>query len=258
MFCKNCGKELKEGTRFCDGCGAPQEVAVSQSTAVQQPQAATNPPASVPKKNNSLKLVIVAVVVVVCFAIGSFVIAPSFKKDTSNDINPPASVTGTDTTEQSNTDNTTNNNTSIEDSKTLEKIIYNADKISGVTWKSDLGVDVGSMTVSAGYCTENDFIYNISFSVKIKKSFEQYNSFKSELEYFEKQIEALNDKEMDVDFDETDEGVEFFAWFDGLEYNDRAQRVKLAADLIGITADTQNVAFYKTSVDTELKSYDFK
>ena len=31
MFCKNCGKELPEGTRFCDGCGA----SVGQPTQVK-------------------------------------------------------------------------------------------------------------------------------------------------------------------------------------------------------------------------------
>lgn len=253
MFCKNCGKEIVDGTKFCNHCGASQEAVATQTTVANNTTMT-----HAPKKNSTLKIVIIATVAVVCFAIGSFVIAPSLKKDTSNDNDQPASVTNTNTTQQSNTDDTTDDNANVEEGQTLEEIVYNVDKISGLTWKNDLGADVGSMTVSAGYCTENDFIYNISFSVKIKKGFEQYNSFKSELEYFEKQIEALNDKEMDVEFDETDDGIEFFAWFDGLEYTDRTKRVNMAADLIGITADAQNVAFYKTSVDTELKSYDFK
>ena len=31
MFCKNCGKELVEGTKFCDGCGTPIEAASTQT-----------------------------------------------------------------------------------------------------------------------------------------------------------------------------------------------------------------------------------
>ncbi len=39
MFCKNCGKEVGEGMRFCDGCGAPL---APQADAAQQP--VNNPP----------------------------------------------------------------------------------------------------------------------------------------------------------------------------------------------------------------------
>ncbi len=35
MFCKNCGKQLAEGTKFCDGCGAPIESAPAQQPAQQ-------------------------------------------------------------------------------------------------------------------------------------------------------------------------------------------------------------------------------
>ena len=42
MFCKKCGKELKEGSRFCMGCGAP--TSESQPTAAQpQPQPQPQP-----------------------------------------------------------------------------------------------------------------------------------------------------------------------------------------------------------------------
>ena len=204
-----------------------------------------------------LSITIIAAVVIACFILGYFVIAPSFTKETPTHTPNASSVTNSN--ESSLPDNQTANSTdNTQVNQTLEEIVYNKDKVSGLTWKNDMGADVGSMTISAGYCTENEFIYNISFSVKINKNFEQYSSFKSELEYFAKEIKALNDEEMSVDFDETDDGIEFFAWFDGLEYADRTQRVKMAADLIGITADEENIAFYKTSVDTELKSFNFK
>ena len=41
-FCQNCGKELADADRFCDGCGAVQEAApqpVQQEAAPQQPKA---------------------------------------------------------------------------------------------------------------------------------------------------------------------------------------------------------------------------
>lgn len=44
MFCKNCGTELKDGSRFCDACGAPQEQA-------QQEQAQQNQQNYAPQNN---------------------------------------------------------------------------------------------------------------------------------------------------------------------------------------------------------------
>lgn len=51
MFCRNCGTQLSEGTRFCHKCGAPQ-AAASQPQQQPQPQQAPvyapyppNPPA---------------------------------------------------------------------------------------------------------------------------------------------------------------------------------------------------------------------
>lgn len=32
MFCKNCGKEISEGTKFCDGCGTQLETTTQQNT----------------------------------------------------------------------------------------------------------------------------------------------------------------------------------------------------------------------------------
>ena len=44
MFCKNCGKNLSDGAKFCNGCGAKTEAAqVAANTAPQPP--AYMPPA---------------------------------------------------------------------------------------------------------------------------------------------------------------------------------------------------------------------
>ena len=37
MFCKNCGKQLEDGVKFCPGCGAPVDT-VGQGTYQTQPQ----------------------------------------------------------------------------------------------------------------------------------------------------------------------------------------------------------------------------
>lgn len=38
MFCKKCGKQLIDGTKFCDGCGAQLEEAAPQTAPSQKPK----------------------------------------------------------------------------------------------------------------------------------------------------------------------------------------------------------------------------
>ena len=58
MFCNNCGKEINEGTKFCNHCGASQEASAPQPT-----MANNTVPTNTPKKNNTLKMIIIAAVV---------------------------------------------------------------------------------------------------------------------------------------------------------------------------------------------------
>lgn len=38
MFCKNCGKQLVDGAKFCDGCGTQLEATAAQTAPVQKPK----------------------------------------------------------------------------------------------------------------------------------------------------------------------------------------------------------------------------
>lgn len=111
MFCRNCGKELSEGTRFCNYCGTPQEVPQEpapqtppvQQVPPQQPyqppyqqgyqqpygQSYQQPPQPAPKKKNPLTMVIAAVVAVAALLIGMFVVAPALSGKTSDPDSKP-------------------------------------------------------------------------------------------------------------------------------------------------------------------------
>lgn len=73
MFCKNCGKEISEDTRFCPGCGAEQNSTTVENNAplnVQQPTVNLTQPQ--PKKKLSTGAIVgivVAVIVVVVIAV---------------------------------------------------------------------------------------------------------------------------------------------------------------------------------------------
>lgn len=72
MFCKNCGKEISEDTRFCPGCGAEQGTAVKTQRAVSvEPMTNAVAPVATPKKKLSKGAVIgiIAAAVIVGFVV---------------------------------------------------------------------------------------------------------------------------------------------------------------------------------------------
>ena len=86
MFCSNCGKQIPDNTKFCNYCGAQQQIVENTESApkttVNQPEIADTPTQQ-PKKAPKKKANIFIVLAVVLFAslIGKFVIAPSLVSD---------------------------------------------------------------------------------------------------------------------------------------------------------------------------------
>lgn len=127
MFCSNCGKQLDENAKFCDGCGAQQGVGNDINSASNQqapnPQQNVNanyqaaPAASNPKakKAPKTKNIIITVAVALCaFIIGKFIIAPSMTSDSgygSADGNSGSVVSNSGSTVSS-TDNTVSSTSS--------------------------------------------------------------------------------------------------------------------------------------------------
>lgn len=89
MFCSNCGKQIPDNTKFCNYCGAQQQIVANVNSApkttVNQPKtvdAPTQVTKEAPKKKNNI--VVVLAVVLCTFLIGKFVIAPSMMPDSGN------------------------------------------------------------------------------------------------------------------------------------------------------------------------------
>ena len=86
MFCSNCGKQIPDNTKFCNYCGAQQQIIENTDSApkttVNQPEIADTPTQQ-PKKAPKKKANIFIVLAVVLFAslIGKFVIAPLLVSD---------------------------------------------------------------------------------------------------------------------------------------------------------------------------------
>lgn len=110
MFCPNCGKQLPEGTKFCNQCGTPQPFAGNQTSApepqpytaqqpsqqqppvqqqqppVQQPVFTAQQPQRPQKQKKKTGVTIVSILVVIAaFLLGKFVIAPALLSDSGKD-----------------------------------------------------------------------------------------------------------------------------------------------------------------------------
>lgn len=70
MFCSNCGKQITDGSKFCDECGAPQDTApVVQSVQPTQPIAPVQNFQGTPEKPKSKGKKIGGIVMVVLGAL---------------------------------------------------------------------------------------------------------------------------------------------------------------------------------------------
>ncbi len=141
------------------------------------------------------------------------------------------------------------------EAKVLEKLVL-TDAKAGTAW--EYKDDSSSISASAGYCTDTDIVYDITFNMQVSSTSSEYASLKTELEGFENKINALNDSNLFCSLQETDNGLEFAASFDGLELADRAERIALAQDVIGVTPNGTDTAFHYSEIDAELKSYGFQ
>lgn len=245
MFCKNCGKEINEGTKFCNYCGASQEAATPESIVANNTK-----PTTAPKKNNTLKMVIITVVAVVCFAIGSFVIAPSFSKD--NDENKTTNNVSQSQNDDANSENESNDkkeNADASDKKNLKVIDGGYNK--GKMFLSDLG-EYGKVSLSIGYNPENGVIRQVTAAFTITVRHSEYATMKQDFENWESEYANSDDKNIEISCVELSESISCMVSLQKLYESDRAERVALAEEILDFVADENDTAFYIDDITTLL------
>lgn len=97
MFCRNCGSQLPDDTKFCSHCGAAQDNAAAAAPAqpVQPAQPAVQyqpSPAAAPKKN-PLVSILAVMAVVAAILLGALVIAPALSGNKNPAPNTQSAVT---------------------------------------------------------------------------------------------------------------------------------------------------------------------
>lgn len=85
MFCKNCGKEIADGTKFCPACGAGQAIAAQTQQAVSSEQSVNT---VVPQVASKKKLSKGAVIGIIAAVIVGFVVLFCLPGDDNEKIGP--------------------------------------------------------------------------------------------------------------------------------------------------------------------------
>ena len=78
MFCRNCGKELEDGSMFCGNCGAKltQGIYPYNEESVEMPDQNMENTENTPRKSPVGKIVagVVIAVLAVCIGVGAFLV----------------------------------------------------------------------------------------------------------------------------------------------------------------------------------------
>ncbi len=83
MFCSNCGKQIPDNTKFCNYCGAQQQIAENTESAPKATENQQKNAGIQAKKapNNNANIIVILAIVLCAFLLGKFVIAPLMVSD---------------------------------------------------------------------------------------------------------------------------------------------------------------------------------
>ena len=90
MFCQNCGKQIPDNVKFCNFCGAQQQIVgkpdPAPNTTAQQPKTADVPTQETKKAPKKKANIFIVLAVVLCaFFLGKSVFAPAMVSDSDKD-----------------------------------------------------------------------------------------------------------------------------------------------------------------------------
>ena len=208
MFCNNCGKDNKDGMKFCTQCGSKLEKVLNSEKSVDETLEYVNNinyenSSSVinnglnNKKNDHTALIIIIVISIVVTIIGISVFI--IWKANSNRINNNNNVYDNNTINTDTSNNTNNNvipnvdNNNIDDSFTTDNSINNNDKIvtnfDNYNIDVDMTMEVSGMSVKSkmsGTVDEKNQIEYLKMSMDMlgmSFNIESYSDFKNGVTY---------------------------------------------------------------------------
>ena len=145
MFCKNCGAELFETSKFCLNCGAKVEsnMPVSPAAPAPTPSPSVTPAAPTPKKNKTPAFIIVLIIILSLLLVGeaAFIVYDEFiATDSYSDTDEDDKDTSSKNTSSGGHDDNSSDFTSSDNTSSNETNEFSPSVISG-SWYLSSFVD---------------------------------------------------------------------------------------------------------------------
>lgn len=187
MFCRNCGKEIPNGTNFCNHCGAAQNNSSAQDTqsayqtnetqhsSVNSQPMYTAPVSQKQKGKGALRIIIPIIVVTVAFVIGYFATgANKLKQPTAFDTPSSIEFDGLESpsVKQDITDDLPEGYT--RETVELEQKTFRVSGAAGESWVTFHYTEDGAVASIAGSITYNDLSLIDADTIKNLKSDAEY------------------------------------------------------------------------------------
>lgn len=191
MFCQNCGKEIQDNTKFCNHCGAQQQISEHTASAPQITKD-QQPAKNVKKKANPI---VVLAIVLCAFLLGKFVIAPSMTQDSGSGSNTGCPGSQTQQTTEGNGGTMTDTNNAAYDAIFEDTYIVHFQAFFNMEMKNFALKQEDGTVCCADYGYEDDVVKQWVETMYIPVS-EYTDTQKAELENTMKtqfaMIDALN------------------------------------------------------------------
>lgn len=240
MFCRNCGKEIPNGTNFCNHCGAAQNSSSAQDTqsayqtnetqhsSVNSQSVYTAPAPQKPKRKGPLRIIIPIVVVAVAFVIGYFATgANKLKQPTAFDT--PSSIEF-DSLESPSIKDTTDISDASQENE-CKTFVIESDTARTYT-KFFYGEDGIVETVSGAITVYDATVVDVSYLEDLREDAETASDLLKEMGVSNTSFVMVTEDAEGYDYSETFQ----FAFLE-----DHTDVAELAANFIGFEADNGRI-----------------
>ncbi len=249
MFCSKCGKEIADGTMFCNFCGAAQNGGVAPQP--QQPQQVQQAP-----KKNKTGIIIVAAVAIVVIVVGAIFVIPSITDKEKPEDTTPVITENVGSVDTPTADTPTQNEENVVPEPNAPLVDLTYGNQTGKRMECTLA-DGGYIQISFGYDSVTGLVNQLTASFNINDKHPEYESLKDDFNTSQNKAKTENDNSVSIIFNQLSDSVTCICSFQNLTSANREKRVEFAAEELDLPINEKDYAFYIDEVTDALTQMGF-